>query len=341
MRLLGKTSKNACLFFISKFAIISSWLTKLKIREVNVMAKKSIQKINKPKKKKPVTEISRTEVGYDAFDESWKVLGWFLLFVCGLILVCCLDDDTSLSALGVVVITIGIIAGIYFVFLRKKLREKRLERVPKMLPEGIRYRWPFGITKVHSYEEWADSINDGHFVIGPRAFEFRLGIEKLSFYYNVGNAGERIKTEDSYEYFTEKLLSVDPMIGEKLPKYSKSNIDLLDKRCFYHLSRRNQLIVLFCNMLLFLWIGSLGGMEAAILSSLVCGAVESIVFYFLIKGAYYNYKNELACREALPDITGPIKDNGLGAIKPYWGFIYLVIVFVINYLIQYTLIWMK
>ena len=45
-------------------------------------------------------------------------------------------------------------------------------------------------------------------------------------------------------------------------------------------------------------------------------------------------------REALPDDVGFIKDDGIGALRPYWGFIYLLLLLILNYALQCLLIWM-
>jgi hypothetical protein len=281
---------------------------------------------------KIITDIPRSEVGEDAYDIIAKYLGWMLIGISGVILFCYIVETKMPPTRGIVVLILFFVIGIYLVLIRKILRDHKNDRVHKMLQNGLVYKLPFGLEQENSYEEWADSINEGHFRVGPRGFEFWLGAKKLVFFYNVGLAGERKKSEEAYNAFKEHLIQADSMLQYKLPEFTKSNIDLLDKRCFYHRSRRNQFIALCCNMLLFLCCGSIGGQSGVIITSIVCGIFESFILYFLAKGAYYHYKNELALKEALPDIT-------LGQLKPYWGFIYMVLVFVINYIIQYKLIW--
>jgi hypothetical protein len=70
----------------------------------------------------------------------------------------------------------------------------------------------------------------------------------------------------------------------------------------------------------------------------VCVLAESIMMFVLLKGAYYHYKNELQLRKKLPDITGVVRDKGVGILRPYWGFLYAVLLFAFTYYLQMLII---
>ena len=289
---------------------------------------------------KNLKDIPRAELGVGAYDPLWDFLGICFLFAFFIFALAIWESDGHVSAKTKAITVILFVLAVYLLFLKKKFREKINDRVLRMNPEGIIYEWPFGITKQHSYSEWAESINAGHYRIGSRGIEFWLGFEKIVFFYNVALLGERKKAEERYEMFVDYLAEVDPMLREKLPKFTKENIDLLDKRCFYHRSRKHQLIVMFFNMFLFLILIISGGYKGAVTAAYFCGIIEIFVLYFLFKGAYYNYKNEMEIREKMPDETGLVRDDGIGILRPYWGFIYLVLVFGINYAIQCAFLWL-
>ncbi|MBQ4219793.1 MAG: hypothetical protein II666_09610 [Butyrivibrio sp.] len=289
---------------------------------------------------KNIRDIPRAEIGDRAYDGLWVLLGFFVFMAFFVVAVVILDDNGQVSVETKVIAVILFVLSVYLMFLKALFRKMRNERVLRMIPSGILYEWPFGITKQHSYSEWADSINAGHYRIGSRGFEFRLGFEKIVFFYNVALLGERKKAEERYNLFVDYLAGADPMIRQKMPKFTKENIDLLDKRCFYQRSRKHQLIVMFFNMLLYLILLSIsGGHDAVVTTAILCGLVEIFVFYFLVKGAYYNYKNEMEIREKMSDETGLVRDDGIGNLRPYWGYIYLFLVFAINYAIQCILLW--
>ena len=289
---------------------------------------------------KSLKDIPRAELGEGAYDFLWQFLGMWLLVFSVFFGLFFLWSDESVSSRTNANIVIMFVLAVYLLFVKNAFREKMNERVLRMNPDGIIYEWPFGITKQHSYSEWAESINAGHYRIGSRGIEFWLGFEKIVFFYNVGHLGERKKAEERYEMFVDYLVEVDPMLREKLPKFTKENIDLLDKRCFYHRSRKHQLIVMFFNMFLFLMLIDSGGHKGAVASAFFCGIIEIFVLYFLSKGAYYNYKNEMEIREKMPDETGLVRDDGIGILRPYWGFIYVVLVFGINYAMQCAILWL-
>ncbi len=289
---------------------------------------------------KSLNDIPRAELGEGAYDFLWQFLGMWLLVFSVLFGLIFLWSDESVSSRTNANIAIMFVLAVYLLFVKNAFREKMNKRVLRMNPDGIIYEWPFGITKQHSYSEWAESINAGHYRIGSRGIEFWLGFEKIVFFYNVGHLGERKKAEERYEMFVGYLAEVDPMLREKLPKFTKENIDLLDKRCFYHRSRKHQLIVMFFNMFLFLMLIDSGGHKGAVASAFFCGIIEIFVLYFLSKGAYYNYKNEMEIREKMPDETGLVRDDGIGILRPYWGFIYVVLVFGINYAMQCAILWL-
>ncbi len=289
---------------------------------------------------KSLNDIPRAELGEGAYDFLWQFLGMWLLVFSVLFGLIFLWSDESVSSRTNANIAIMFVLAVYLLFVKNAFREKMNKRVLRMNPDGIIYEWPFGITKQHSYSEWAESINAGHYRIGSRGIEFWLGFEKIVFFYNVGHLGERKKAEERYEMFVGYLAEVDPMLREKLPKFTKENIDLLDKRCFYHRSRKHQLIVMFLNMFLFLMLIDSGGHKGAVASAFFCGIIEIFVLYFLSKGAYYNYKNEMEIREKMPDETGLVRDDGIGILRPYWGFIYVVLVFGINYAMQCAILWL-
>lgn len=289
---------------------------------------------------KSLNDIPRAELGEGAYDFLWQFLGMWLLVFSVFFGLFFLWSDESVSSRTNANIVIMFVLAVYLLFVKNAFREKMNKRVLRMNPDGIIYEWPFGITKQHSYSEWAESINAGHYRIGSRGIEFWLGFEKIVFFYNVGHLGERKKAEERYEMFVDYLAEVDPMLREKLPKFTKENIDLLDKRCFYHRSRKHQLIVMFFNMFLFLMLIDSGGHKGAVASAFFCGIIEIFVLYFLSKGAYYNYKNEMEIREKMPDETGLVRDDGIGILRPYWGFIYVVLVFGINYAMQCAILWL-
>lgn len=289
---------------------------------------------------KSLNDIPRAELGEGAYDFLWQFLGMWLLMFSVLFGLIFLWSDEAVSSRTNANIVIMFVLAVYLLFVKNAFREKMNKRVLRMNPDGIIYEWPFGITKQHSYSEWAESINAGHYRIGSRGIEFWLGFEKIVFFYNVGHLGERKKAEERYEMFVDYLAEVDPMLREKLPKFTKENIDLLDKRCFYHRSRKHQLIVMFFNMFLFLMLIDSGGHKGAVASAFFCGIIEIFVLYFLSKGAYYNYKNEMEIREKMPDETGLVRDDGIGILRPYWGFIYVVLVFGINYAMQCAILWL-
>ena len=289
---------------------------------------------------KSLKDIPRAELGEGAYDSLWQFLGMWLLIISLFGAFVFLWSDEYVSSRTYANIAIMFVLAVYLLFVKNAFREKMNKRVLRMNPEGIIYEWPFGITKQHSYCEWAESINAGHYRIGSRGIEFWLGFEKIVFFYNVGHLGERKKAEERYEMFVDYLAEVDPMLREKLPKFTKENIDLLDKRCFYHRSRKHQLIVMFFNMFLFLMLIDSGGHKGAVASAFFCGIIEIFVLYFLSKGAYYNYKNEMEIREKMPDETGLVRDDGIGILRPYWGFIYVVLVFGINYAMQCAILWL-
>lgn len=289
---------------------------------------------------KSLKDIPRAELGEGAYDFLWQFLGMWLLVFSVFFGLFFLWSDESVSSRTNANIVIMFVLAVYLLFVKNAFREKMNKRVLRMNPDGIIYEWPFGITKQHSYSEWAESINAGHYRIGSRGIEFWLGFEKIVFFYNVGHLGERKKAEERYEMFVDYLAEVDPMLREKLPKFTKENIDLLDKRCFYHRSRKHQLIVMFFNMFLFLMLIDSGGHKGAVASAFFCGIIEIFVLYFLSKGAYYNYKNEMEIREKMPDETGLVRDDGIGILRPYWGFIYVVLVFGINYAMQCAILWL-
>jgi len=290
---------------------------------------------------KSLKDIPRAELGEGAYDSLWQFLGmWLLIISLFAAFVFWWWSDEYVSSRTNANIVIMFVLAVYLLFVKNAFREKMNKRVLRMNPDGIIYEWPFGITKQHSYSEWAESINAGHYRIGSRGIEFWLGFEKIVFFYNVGHLGERKKAEERYEMFVGYLAEVDPMLREKLPKFTKENIDLLDKRCFYHRSRKHQLIVMFLNMFLFLMLIDSGGHKGAVASAFFCGIIEIFVLYFLSKGAYYNYKNEMEIREKMPDETGLVRDDGIGILRPYWGFIYVVLVFGINYAMQCAILWL-
>lgn len=289
---------------------------------------------------KSLKDIPRAELGEGAYDFLWQFLGMWLLVFSVLFGLFFLWSDESVSSRTNANIVIMFVLAVYLLFVKNAFREKMNKRVLRMNPDGIIYEWPFGITKQHSYSEWAESINAGHYRIGSRGIEFWLGFEKIVFFYNVGHLGERKRAEERYEMFVGYLAEVDPMLREKLPKFTKENIDLLDKRCFYHRSRKHQLIVMFFNMFLFLMLIDSGGHKGAVASAFFCGIIEIFVLYFLSKGAYYNYKNEMEIREKMPDETGLVRDDGIGILRPYLGFIYVVLVFGINYALQCAILWL-
>ncbi|WP_027208751.1 hypothetical protein [Butyrivibrio hungatei] len=289
---------------------------------------------------KSLKDIPRAELGEGAYDFLWQFLGMWLLVFSVFFGLFFLWSDESVSSRTNANIVIMFVLAVYLLFVKNAFREKMNKRVLRMNPDGIIYEWPFGITKQHSYSEWAESINAGHYRIGSRGIEFWLGFEKIVFFYNVGHLGERKKAEERYEMFVDYLAEVDPMLREKLPKFTKENIDLLDKRCFYHRSRKHQLIVMFFNMFLFLMLIDSGGHKGAVASAFFCGIIEIFVLYFLSKGAYYNYKNEMEIRKKMPDETGLVRDDGIGILRPYWGFIYVVLVFGINYAMQCAILWL-
>ncbi len=264
----------------------------------------------------------------------WNSYGAIILFTLPFIWLLMLDEGI-LQQPKVYWMTAYSAWGLYVTLIRYFIRKHRLKTPHKLLTNEVLYQWPFGIQRRHSYEQWADSVRRGHFNIGRRGFEFRLGLEKLTFFYNVGSLNERRKTEISYERFRKHLLDQDSELDRILPVLTKENTDLLDKRFFYHRSRRNQLLVLICNMVFFYTVFDKYDSQSVIVAAVICGIVESFAFYFLLKGAYYHYKNEMKIRKDLPDRTGLVRDRGLGAFKPYWGYVYLILVFALNYFLQY------
>ncbi|WP_044934461.1 hypothetical protein [Pseudobutyrivibrio sp. LB2011] len=299
------------------------------------------QKIINKKIPKHLKEIPLYETGEALMSSDYSFIGGVILFITGMIFICDFGDDSiHLKPWAAVIMYLLFLFGLYLIFARKKVRAYREKHIPSMDGDGINYPWFFGIENKHSYLEWADSALAGHYKVGPRGFEFRLGFEKLVFFYNVGISKERTDSQRRYNIFREHLVECQPMLDQQLPKFTKENIDFLDKRCFYRYSRRNQFLVLACNTVAFWFFRDVGGETGIFLTCLVCGLVEFFIFYFLLKGAYYNYLNENNIREALPDDVGFIKDDGIGVLRPYWGFIYLLLLLALNYALQWLLIWM-
>lgn len=298
------------------------------------------EKITKSSKiPKHIREIPPYELGEALLDSDYTSIGIVGLFIVAMVFLASADDDVSLSPGALIFTLLLFIISLYFIFGRKKYKSYREKHPPVMQGDGISYPGLFGKIHKHSYFEWADSVNAGHFRVGPRGFEFWLGRERINFFYNVGITKAREDSKRRYDVFRQYLIEAIPMVEEKLPEFTKKNVDLLDKRCFYKRSRRNQLLVLLCNLVAFLYFNYLGGNKGVLLTCFICGLVEFCVLYFLVKGAYYHFKNENAIREALPDDVGLIRDDGLGSIRPYWGFIYATLVLAINYGIQYMIIW--
>ena len=292
------------------------------------------------KYQKNLLEIPRKELGADDIQTNLTIIGFSIIGLFGLILFWLYTGEFDHASLFTrVFLWIVFFIGIYFGLFRKPLKQRQYERMPMMQFDGISYHGPFGIEEKHSYTEWAQSIKKGHYCIGRRGFVFWLGYERIVFLYNVGMTDARNKSQKRYEIFTDYILKADPTLQGKLPKFTKENIDLLDKKCFYHRSRMHQFGVALLNLFVFLCISMDGTWDSCMAAVVVCGVIESLMLYFLVKGAYYNYKNEKKLREKLPDETGLVRDKGIGFLKPYWGFVYTVLVFAFMYYWQYIFAW--
>ena len=288
---------------------------------------------------KHLKDIPKTEFKFDYLDKFWSSTGWFTMIFLTLMAWAVYYDRSYIPRRSLYIFVIGFLLGIYWAIFRKLLRNRYKKLNPRMEDDYIIYKWPFGIKKRHSYAEWAESVNNGHYKVGSRGYEFRLGFERLVFFYNVGIADDRKKSQQRYEFFVDKLLREDPSIGAKLPQFTKSNIDLLDKRCYYHIARRNILIFDGINFLVFLFLGSFGGRTGVIATTAIAGLFQGIIYYYCFKTAYYDLQNEKKIKEKLPDETGLVQDDGIGALRPYWGYVYAILVVVITYLIQCYTIW--
>ena len=308
------------------------------------MAKKKKQVIKKETKeeikeeKKDLTVIPVKELGDDYSDQLFATIGALVFFSIALLVFAVAIDDYSFNIYTFLFTVVPVLLGFYFVFVRKKVRKYFYSLTPVMEYDGIKYKWLFGIEKKHSYTQWAASAEKGHYRIGRRGIDFWLGVEKIVFLYNVGVAEERNDSIKRYKMFTDYLVKANPALQYKLPCFSKENIDLLDKRCFYARSRRNQFFVSLAVNFFFLAAYQDKDSFEFYLVFFVCVLAESIMMFVLLKGAYYHYKNELQLRKKLPDITGVVRDKGVGILRPYWGFLYAVLLFAFTYYLQMLII---
>ena len=286
---------------------------------------------------------SRREIPVSEFrtEDSvvFVVLGRLLLPYSFLGMYIIYETGAEFTITKIAIIAGCIILSIYFVVFRDKVIEFRKNHPHLMKERELLYSDLLGHLHSHSYAEWADSIEKGHYRVGARGFEFWLGFEKLTFYYNVGLSTSRKLSEDRYTIFCQYIIAKNPLLKEVLPEFNKDNIDLLDKRCYYHRNRSKQFIIMLINFLVFLMLGCIGGSDGAVFTAMVCGTIEAIVFYNLLKGAFFHYKNEIELEKVLPDRTGLVRDQGIGILRPYWGYIFLIALFGINYIIQYIFIW--
>lgn len=295
------------------------------------MARKKTTKEETTTQKKVKTElreIPSVEYGDDSTSRLISVIGWIIIWLFALVAIASIEEIVTRASAFLRIFCIELF-GFYLAKGRSLFEKIKAKRKPKMLDAGILFKWPLGITATHGYDEWARSMEKGHYRVGSRGFEVWLGLEKIIFFYNVGITKERKDSETRYEIFVDYVSRFNPELKEKMPKFTNANIDLLDKRCFYHRSRFQMLLWVMVSMVGFAMLGNMGGTLGVLLSSIVCGTFNGILLFITGKRAYHHYKNELEIRKALPDNTGLVRDRGLGAIRTYWGFIFTAVLLVV------------
>jgi len=288
-----------------------------------------------PKGIREIPIVEEAEIEFDTFKQQ---LGIWIICIDILVFLIVLGEDVF-TTFAQILLAFVFALGIYFLCFSKFVNKKRLERKIVMEQNEIVHNWPFKLTTRNSYEAWAESIGEGHYKIGRRGFEAWLGVERITFFYNVGLANERKKSCERYRQFKLKITEANPMVGNAMPDYTTETVDLLDKRCFYHRSRRQQFIVQSVNLVAFLFLGVIGGVKGAVITSLISGSIEALVLFNLYKGGYYYYKNELKLKEALPEVKGITTEDGIGALRPYYGFIFATLVFIASYAFEIITIW--
>lgn len=120
----------------------------------------------------------------------------------------------------------------------------------------------FGRKHVVMNSAWAEEYLARGARLTGNGIEFRAGMEKLVFPYEVGDAKMQAHIGECYKSFGDYL-------GQELPPFTTTAIDLIDHRYFYRKSRRNQLILLLIASLFF---------YAAAASRSVMGAAGALLF---------------------------------------------------------------
>lgn len=287
-----------------------------------------------------IREIPTMEFGDEETTTVLRFIGFLLICPAILILLIQLSGSIELGLWGQWITILSLVLGIYFCFIRHEIKGIVKGRCHRLCGDGIEYTGPFGFKKKHSYGEWAQSMEKGHYTVGRRGYEVWLGLEKITFFYNVGIKKERQKSIYRYALFVDYISKEIPWIREKMPKFTDDNIDLLDKRCYYYRSRFYLTLFTLGNLLLFLLIhGAMYGMKGVVLSSIPFVLFQGFIIYKLIRNSCFDYKNELEIRKVIPDETGLVRDNGIGILRPYWGFIHLILLYVLTGIIQWHFIW--
>ncbi len=240
----------------------------------------------------------------------------------------------------IIILVISIVVLLYFGWFRKAIYKYKSKCKILLEVDAVLFSSPLLGDRRNKYEEWAQSVAAGHYKVGRRGFEYRLGMKKIVFYYNVGLTNARHLSEIQHEYFRKLLVKADQSLDSIMPVFSNANIDKLDKRASYHTSRMLHYLYALLNIFMLFLLSSIGGIAGIALVAVACGLTEAFVFYFSIKGAYFHYKNEMALRKALPDNTGIVRDNGLGVIRPYLGYIAFAVIFLSTFISEFLIIWM-
>lgn len=284
--------------------------------------------------------ISRMEQAEKEINYNQKVvtiLCRIIFILTVLILLLLVNDMGVFETIFMVALTVWLF---YFAWLRNFIYKYKSKCKIILEVDAVLFSSPLLGDRRNKYEEWAQSVAAGHFKVGSRGFEYRLGMKKIVFYYNVGLTNARHLSEIQHEYFRKLLVKADQSLDSIMPVFSNANIDKLDKRASYHTSRMLHYLYALLDIFMLFLLSSIGGIAGIALVAVACGLTEAFVFYFSIKGAYFNYKNEMALRKALPDNTGIVRDNGLGAIRPYLGYIAFAVIFLSTFISEFLIIWM-
>ena len=284
--------------------------------------------------------ISRMEQAEKEIDVEQKAATILCRITCILAIFILLLIASDSGLCEIIILVISIVVLLYFGWLRKAIYKYKSKCKILLEVDAVLFSSPLLGERRNKYEEWAQSVAAGHFKVGRRGFEYRLGMKKIVFYYNVGLTNARHLSEIQHEYFRKLLVKADQSLDSIMPVFSNANIDKLDKRASYHTTRMFHFLYAFLNIFMLFLLSSIGGITGIALVAVACGLTEAFIFYFSIKSAYFHYKNEMALRKALPDNTGIVRDNGLGVIRPYLGYIAFAVIFLSTFISEFLIIWM-